>query len=459
MTSKITNFALKNSRWIAAWTSQFCNSKMLKAANIRKARGATVGTLLRLLLAAPFGEFSIWRQAGPQAKGPYRDAFYRFLGHPSYNWRRLLLAAARRLIEELDRLTGPRGDRVLILDESPYKRDRSKSVQLLGSHYDCNAQCYYRGFRMLTLGWSDGHSFIPQQMELLTNRSSGKRIGPDTRLDGRSHGAGRSQVALQKTPAVAAEMVARSAAEEAPADYLVADSWFAQPGLLITLSESLPVVCRLKNHPNILYCHGKRIYTLKRLYSKVLARKRSNPKGPIIGSITVRMLSGPKLRVVFIRDQKDSTRWIALASTDTEITPGRVCRIYAKRWAIEVFFKQVKQQLGLACEVQVRSYTACVAHTSIVFLRYMMLAYYRRQQIDERTIPGLFFAACRELQALSMGCCLQIILLEWLSQASRSGYPRAFETACQICGIAEQFVARLTDNSIIFNPLHYNCES
>jgi len=36
-------------------------------------------------------------------------------------------------------------------------------------------------------------------------------------------------------------------------------------------------------------------------------------------------------------------RWIGLACTDTEITPDRVCRIYAKRWAIEVFFKQAKQ--------------------------------------------------------------------------------------------------------------------
>src|SRR5699024_2683077 len=114
----------------------------------------TVGGLLRGLLAAPFGEFSIWKQAGGDLEGPGRDAFYRFLGHPGYNWRRLLLAAARRLIEESGRLTGPRSDRVLILDESPYMRERSKSVEYLGSQYDSSSGRYYRGFRMLTLGWS-----------------------------------------------------------------------------------------------------------------------------------------------------------------------------------------------------------------------------------------------------------------------------------------------------------------
>lgn len=459
MNRKIQFFSIKNSRWIMAWTNRFCNSNMLKEANIRKVRGATVGTLLRLLLAAPFGEFSIWKQAGPQLEGPARDAFYRFLAHPSYNWRRLLLEASLRLSEELGRLTGPRRDRVLILDESPYKRERSKCVEYLGSQYDSSSDRYYRGFRMLTLGWSDGHSFVPQQMELLTNRSADKRIGPDPDLDGRTHASSRSTVARQKTTTVAAQMVARSAAEGGPADYLVADSWFAQPKLLATLSESVPLVCRLKNHPNILYRHGKRIYTLQRLYSKVLTRKRSNPKGPIIGSITVKMLSGPTLRVVFIRDQNNPDQWIGLASTDTEITPDRVCRIYGKRWAIEVFFKQIKQQLGLAREVQVRSYTACIAHTSIVFLRYMMLAYYQRQQIDERTIPGLFFAACQQLQALALGCCLQIILLEWLQEVSRAGHPRAFEAACRICGVAGQFLENLSDNSILFKPLNHNCES
>jgi len=149
------------------------------------------------------------------------------------------------------------------------------------------------------------------------------------------------------------------------------------------------------------------------------------------------MLSGPTLRVVFIRDQNNPDRWIGLASTDTEITPDRVCRIYAKRWAIEVFFKQAKQQLGLAREVQVRSYSACVAHTSIVFLRYMMLAFYQRQQIDDRTIPGLFYGACEALHALSMACCLQVILLECLKEVSQAGSSGAFDAACRMCGVAE----------------------
>lgn len=78
------------------------------------------------------------------------------------------------------------------------------------------------------------------------------------------------------------------------------------------------------------------------------------------------MLSGPKVRIVFLCDTGNPERWPALASTDTSLTAERICRIYAKRWTIEIFFKQAKQQMGLAREFQVRNYAAQIAHTSII---------------------------------------------------------------------------------------------
>jgi len=38
MNTKIQFFSIKNSRWIVAWTNQFCNSHMLKAAARRSDR-------------------------------------------------------------------------------------------------------------------------------------------------------------------------------------------------------------------------------------------------------------------------------------------------------------------------------------------------------------------------------------------------------------------------------------
>lgn len=40
-----------------------------------------------------------------------------------------------------------------------FSRSRSKAVELLARVYDHVEHKYVRGFRMLTLGWSDGNTF------------------------------------------------------------------------------------------------------------------------------------------------------------------------------------------------------------------------------------------------------------------------------------------------------------
>jgi len=56
--------------------------------------------------------------------------------------------------------------------------------------------------------------------------------------------------------------------------------------------------------------------------------------------------------------------------------------MYGKRWDIEVFFKMAKSFLKLAREFQVRSYDALVTHTSMVFIRYIMLSVVSRRNQD-----------------------------------------------------------------------------
>ncbi|MDR3584257.1 MAG: hypothetical protein P4L59_02905 [Desulfosporosinus sp.] len=53
----------------------------------------------------------------------------------------------------------------------------AKAVELLAKFWDHAKGCHYQGFRMLTLGWSDGHSFLPVDFSLLSlNKSQLIRI-------------------------------------------------------------------------------------------------------------------------------------------------------------------------------------------------------------------------------------------------------------------------------------------
>jgi len=106
--------------------------------------------------------------------GMAKDTVYRFLNSVHTNWRRFLLLLSSRVItRELEPLTGAANMKVLIADDTLYRRNRSKHVELLSRIFDHTDNRYCRGFRMLTLGWSDGISFLPVSCALLA--SSKKR--------------------------------------------------------------------------------------------------------------------------------------------------------------------------------------------------------------------------------------------------------------------------------------------
>ena len=105
-------------------------------------------------------------------------------------------------------------------------------------------------------------------------------------------------------------------------------------------------------------------------------------------------------KLVFVRDRRKKD-WLALLSTDTDLADEDIVRIYGKRWDIEVFFKMAKQHLKLAKEIQCRDFDALIAHTTIVFMRYMFLAYQCRMETDHRTFGDLFYACCEEVADIS----------------------------------------------------------
>ena len=69
-----------------------------------------------------------------------------------------------------------------------------------------------------------------------------------------------------------------------------------------------------------------------------------------------------------------------------------------------------KHHLNLEREVQFRDYDGLVAHTSLVFTRYLFLAVQQRFHDDPRSIGGLFFACCDEMKDLTLFEALNRIL-------------------------------------------------
>ncbi len=90
--------------------------------------------------------------------------------------------------------------------------------------------------------------------------------------------------------------------------------------------------------------------------------------------------------------------WLAILSTDTELPDAEVVCIYGKGWDIEVLFKMAKQPLTLVKEIQCRDFDMFIAHSTIVFKRYLFISCRVRMATDQGSFGDLFYACCEELR-------------------------------------------------------------
>ena len=128
------------------------------------------------------------------------------------------------------------------------------------------------------------------------------------------------------------------------------------------------------------------------------------------------MANGTPVKIVFIRNRNKKSEWLAILSTDCTLTEQEIIRIYGMRWDIEVFFKTTKSLLKLQKEFQGRSYDGLISHTTIVFARYIVLSWQNRCNTDQRTLGGLFYELCDEVNELDWVIALQQ-LIEFLQDA------------------------------------------
>jgi len=394
---------------ISSFMRDFKIGTLLHSNGIKKLRGVSPLVLFTTIFSLPFEgvNFSRGIVRNPNL-GFKKDAAYDFLRNPKHNWRKFMLALVGIIAHFFDVLTDEKREKVLIFDDSTYDRSRSKVVELLAWIHDHNSGRSLKGFKLLTLGWSDGNSFLPLDFVLCSSTKENKRLQGITKdLDKRCCGYKRRVEALAKSTEHLEAMVKRAISAGIRADYILMDSWFCFPKILATLGKHLPVICMAKDMPTILYRYNDQWVRLSRLYG--LLRKRPG-RANILTSVMVETKEGQSIKIVFVRNRNKRRQWLGIVSTDTNLSDKEIVRIYGKRWDIEVFFKMLKHYLNLERETQLRDYDGMVAHITITMSRYIFLAYEQRCHDDPRTLGSLFFACSDEMQDLSLVEALQRIL-------------------------------------------------
>ena len=372
---------------------------LLHRCGVRKRHGYSVRSLIETIFTLPFIGKNFYRGIVINDHPSIgKDAAYDLLKASTYNWRRLLLMLGIRLYRYFNKLTSEQRESVLIIDDSTYDRSRSKKVELLSRVFDHSTGRFLKGFRLLTICWSDGVSCLPLDFALLSSPNTKNRLyGSNKSVDKRCCAYRRRQEATMKATAHLESMVKRILTAGINARYLLMDSWFTMPSNVMALRKHIDVIGMVKKTPKVYYQHEGQKRDLMAIYKK-LRKRRGRAK--VLASTIVTLKDGQPAKIVFVRDRRKKD-WLALLSSDTQLPDADVIRIYGKRWDIEVLFKMVKQHLKLAKEIQCRDFDALIAHTTIVFMRHMFITYRCRMQSDHRTFGELFYACCDELSDIS----------------------------------------------------------
>ena len=164
----------------------------------------------------------------------------------------------------------------------------------------------------------------------------------------------------------------------------------------------------VKKSSKIKYGYQDGRYNIKEIY-KQCKKRRGRSKYLLSVDVTVGDEAIPA-KIVCIRNKHKKKDWLAIISTDTTISAEEIIRIYGKRWDIDVFFKTCKSYLYLTKECRSLSYDVLTAHVSIVFARYMMLGVTQRCNTDDKTICELFFRLMDELDNITFGQSMRIII-------------------------------------------------
>jgi hypothetical protein len=174
----------------------------------------------------------------------------------------------------------------------------------------------------------------------------------------------------------------------------------------------------------------------------------------ILRSILTELSPGIPVTMVFVRHRSKKKEWLAILSTDCTLSEEEIIRIYSIRWDIEVFFKCSKSLLRLQKEFQGRSYDLLISHTTIVFSRYILLAWQHRQSTDQRTLGGLFHLLCDEVCQLDWTIALKqlIELIEDVAQKANKKITKLIQTQLQ------QWIAGLPSYIKAYLPIS-RCES
>lgn len=360
-----------------------------------------------------------------------KDVFYRFLENPDINWRKALWHISVQLWNRIHHRTDHKADEVcLILDDTDHEKT-GRTIEKIGRVHSHLAHKAVLGFKCLCMAVTDGVSQILLDFAIVGEKGKKGNYGmSDKELKRRHTTKHVSEVLRQREKEydmskieLAKDMIKRAIKRGIRFSYVLADSWFTNKDIIRFI------------HGRHIKCHwlgmikvgenGKTKYhtehgdltapALVKLGKKLKLQKYSRKLkcNYIMFDAT---FGGIQVRIFLVRRTQHG-KWNGLLTTDTGMDFFKAWRIYSRRWALEVVFKDCKTNLGFG-KCQSTSFASQIAAATLCCLQYNILSVAKRFS-DYETIGGLFRDISKETVQLSVAQQIWGILQELVTAIAR----------------------------------------
>jgi len=312
------------------------------------------------------------------------SVLYDFLGREDINWRGLSSGLARQVYRGNE--IGVRSQRAFVVDDTSKAR-AGRKVEGTSCYFDHTEGRMRKGHQVLQLGLAGEKGFLPVEAQIVMGEKCAIEKPKDKPFkDQRSSAARDMRRAREQTKhQLFRDMLQRALRAGFSAAYALADAWFGcKENIRCCLDNELIGIFQMKRG-NLAYQYQGRSYTASQLYAKV--QRRMQPKNrqaryktaSLIVSINLEVDNlkpdhWVEVRLVFsapVRANSTDT-WVVFLCTDVTMKDSRILEVYALRWSIEVYFKEIKQNLGFLREQSGR-YQLAYASVHLAALRYLLL--------------------------------------------------------------------------------------
>jgi hypothetical protein len=312
------------------------------------------------------------------------SVLYDFLGREDINWRGLDSELSRRVYQANE--MGSRSDSAFVVDDSSKAR-AGRKVEGTSCYFDHTEGRHRIGHQMLQLGLASPKGFLPIEAQLIMGEKGAINKPKDKPFKDQRSSAARDMRRAQEQSKhqVLRDMIPRALRAGFKARYVLADAWFGcKENVACCLSNELTAIFQMKRG-NLAYQHQGHSYTASQLYAKV--QRQMRPKNRRARYKTASLLVSLNLetddrqparwvevRLVFSAPVRAShaQTWVVFLCTDVTLSDVKILEVYALRWSIEVYFKEIKQNLGFLKEQSGR-YQVAYASVHLAALRYLLL--------------------------------------------------------------------------------------